>query len=198
MLFRSVIMNPERRIVVPATWDRPAAPRRTAAVIQAEAAEADIVLRQRCESALAFRGFDSGPGAQRMRTRLEEEFEVVRHLGFAAYFLTVAEVVKLTRDIGVRVAARGSGAGSFINHLLGISVLNPLDFISVPAGVYRDFKNVGHELGRLLVMIQPMPGDTQDAVYHAESTGREIVQRWGVETLQAMSRIGVRFGEPAP
>lgn len=123
-----VIMNPERRIVVPATWDRPAAPRRTAAVIQAEAAEADIVLRQRCESALAFRGFDSGPGAQRMRTRLEEEFEVVRHLGFAAYFLTVAEVVKLTRDIGVRVAARGSGAGSFINHLLGISVLNPLDY----------------------------------------------------------------------
>lgn len=78
------------------------------------------------------------------------------------------------------------------------TVLNPLDFVSVPAGVYRDFKNVGAELGRLLVMIQPMPGDTQDAVYHAESTGREIVQRWGEETLQAMSRIGVRFGEPPP
>lgn len=78
------------------------------------------------------------------------------------------------------------------------TVLNPLDFISVPAGVYRDFKNVGQDLGRLLVMIQPMPGDKQDAVYHAESTGRDIVQRWGEETLQAMARIGVRFGEPAP
>ncbi|NDF64546.1 MAG: cupin domain-containing protein [Betaproteobacteria bacterium] len=75
--------------------------------------------------------------------------------------------------------------------------LHPLDFISVPAGVYRDFKNVGTEMGRLLVMIQPMPGDTQDAVYHAESTGREIVQRWGEDTLQAMARIGIRFGEPA-
>ena len=37
---------------------------------------------------------------------------------------------------------------------------------------------------------------TQDAVYHAESTGRDIAQRWGEDTVQAMSRIGVRFGEP--
>jgi error-prone DNA polymerase len=49
-------------------------------------------------------------------------------LGFAAYFLTVAEVVRLTRSHGIRVSARGSGAGSFINHLLGISALNPLDY----------------------------------------------------------------------
>src|SRR3546814_4385681 len=33
-------------------------------------------------------------------------------------------------------------------------VLEPLDFISVPAGVYRDFRNVGTDLGRLLVAIQ--------------------------------------------
>lgn len=76
-------------------------------------------------------------------------------------------------------------------------ILEPLDFVSVPAGVYRDFKNVGNELGRLLVMIQPEPGDQQDAVYHAASTGEKIVQRWGQDTLQAMSKIGIRFGEPA-
>ena len=56
------------------------------------------------------------------------------------------------------------------------TVLEPLDFVSVPAGVYRDFKNVGDKLGRLLVMIQPEAGDTQDAVYHAASTGTEIAQ----------------------
>jgi quercetin dioxygenase-like cupin family protein len=77
------------------------------------------------------------------------------------------------------------------------TLLEPLDFISVPAGVYRDFRNVGNELGRLLVMIQPEPGDKQDAVYHAASTGEEITRRWGGATLQAMAAIGVRFGEPA-
>jgi quercetin dioxygenase-like cupin family protein len=75
-------------------------------------------------------------------------------------------------------------------------VLEPLDFVSVPAGVYRDFKNVGTDLGRLLVMIQPEPGDQQDAVYHAASTGEEIAKRWGKPTLQAMAGIGIRFGEP--
>lgn len=74
-------------------------------------------------------------------------------------------------------------------------ILEPLDFVSVPAGVYRDFKNVGNETGRLLVMIQPEPGEKQDAVYHAASVGDEIVRRWGAGTLQAMSAIGIRFGE---
>lgn len=74
-------------------------------------------------------------------------------------------------------------------------ILEPLDFVSVPAGVYRDFKNVGNELGRLLVMIQPDPDEKQDAVYHAASTGEEIAKRWGPATVQAMAAIGIRFGE---
>lgn len=75
-------------------------------------------------------------------------------------------------------------------------ILEPLDFVSVPAGVYRDFKNVGNELGRLLVMIQPEPGEQQDAVYHAAASGEVIAQRWGAATVQAMAAIGIRFGEP--
>ena len=47
-------------------------------------------------------------------------------LGYATYFLTVADVVDLIRDMGVRVAARGSGAGSLVNYLLGISGVDPL------------------------------------------------------------------------
>ena len=76
------------------------------------------------------------------------------------------------------------------------TVLTDRDLISVPPGVYRDFKNVGDELGRLLVMIQPEPGDSQDAVYHAEQVGLEIEQRWGKDTREAMSNIGIRFGQP--
>ena len=47
-------------------------------------------------------------------------------LGYPSYFLTVADVVDLIRDMGVRVAARGSGAGSLVNYLLGISGVDPI------------------------------------------------------------------------
>ncbi|MFN8127035.1 MAG: DNA polymerase III subunit alpha [Candidatus Nanopelagicales bacterium] len=82
---------------------------------------ADEILRRRCETALV-----GLPDPTARRRRLDEELATVATLGFAGYFLTVAEVVDLIRDMGVRVAARGSGAGSLINHLLGISGVDPL------------------------------------------------------------------------
>ena len=53
---------------------------------------------------------------------------VIAGLGFPTYFLTVATVVDLIKDLGVRVAARGSGAGSLVNYLLGISGVDPLRY----------------------------------------------------------------------
>ena len=61
-----------------------------------------------------------------MESRLEDELEVIAGLGYPTYFMTVAAVVDLIRDMGVRVAARGSGAGSLVNYLLGISGVEPL------------------------------------------------------------------------
>ncbi len=93
----------------------------------AEAVLADGVLRRRCEQGLARRGYDRRDAASRSaRERLEAELRTIATLGFAGYFLTVAEVVDLIRDMDVRVAARGSGAGSLVNHLLGISAVDPL------------------------------------------------------------------------
>lgn len=60
------------------------------------------------------------------RQRLEEELSVISRLGFATYFLTVAEVVDLTKKMQIRVAARGSGAGSLVNFALGISGVDPI------------------------------------------------------------------------
>lgn len=73
--------------------------------------------------------------------------------------------------------------------------LGPLDFVSIPRGVYRDFRNIGETMGRLLVAIQTPPGDTKDTVVHAPETGREIARRFGERTLEAMAAIGVRFGD---
>ncbi|MFE5243691.1 MULTISPECIES: DNA polymerase III subunit alpha [unclassified Streptomyces] len=58
--------------------------------------------------------------------RMHHELDIIAHHGFATYFLTVARVVDDVKEMGVRVAARGSGAGSLVNHLLGIAHADPV------------------------------------------------------------------------
>jgi error-prone DNA polymerase len=86
---------------------------------------ADAVIRQRCERALEHR-YSQRTMRERAQKRLDDELRTIHTLGFAGYFLTVAEVVDLIKARGIRVAARGSGAGSLVNHLLGISGIDPL------------------------------------------------------------------------
>lgn len=59
--------------------------------------------------------------------RMHEELDIIAHRGFASYFLTVAQVVDDVREMGIRVTARGSGAGSLVNHLLGIAHADPVE-----------------------------------------------------------------------
>lgn len=59
--------------------------------------------------------------------RMHQELDVIAYHGFASYFLTVAQVVDDVREMKVRVAARGSGAGSLVNHLLGIAHADPVE-----------------------------------------------------------------------
>ncbi len=85
------------------------------------------VLARRCAGAVATAYPGAGDALLRgVHDRLEEELAVVRALGYPTYFLTVAAVCDLIRDMGVRAAARGSGAGSLINYLLGISGIDPI------------------------------------------------------------------------
>ncbi|MEO6511470.1 MAG: PHP domain-containing protein, partial [Nocardioides sp.] len=88
------------------------------------AEQADDVLRARCEGAVGDR-YGSAP-RQRIWKRLDDELELIRGLGYASYFLTVADVTDLIRERGVRCAARGSGAGSLVNYLLGVSGIDPI------------------------------------------------------------------------
>ena len=85
---------------------------------------ADALLRARCEAAIGDR-YGSAP-RQRIWKRLDDELQVIGQLGYASYFLTVGDVTDLIRGMGVRCAARGSGAGSLVNYLLKISGVDPL------------------------------------------------------------------------
>lgn len=85
------------------------------------------VLAERCRAAVGARYPEASPAVlRRVEERLADELDVIAALGYPTYFLTVAEVVDLIVDAGVRVAARGSGAGSLVNHLLGISAIDPI------------------------------------------------------------------------
>ena len=85
------------------------------------------VLAARCRGAIATRYGGAGDGElSAVASRLEDELRVIAGLGYPTYFMTVAAVCDLIRGRGVRVAARGSGAGSLVNYLLGISGVEPL------------------------------------------------------------------------
>jgi error-prone DNA polymerase len=83
------------------------------------------VLRARCEAGLGRRGMAL---TERVRVRLEDELAVIDSLGYPSYFLTVADVVDLITSLRVRAAARGSGAGSLVTYLLGISDVDPIRY----------------------------------------------------------------------
>ncbi len=61
--------------------------------------------------------------------RLEFEIRVIVQMGFAGYFLIVADFIDWARRHGVPVGpGRGSGAGSLVAYSLGITDLDPLRY----------------------------------------------------------------------
>jgi DNA polymerase-3 subunit alpha len=60
--------------------------------------------------------------------RLELELGVICAMGFAGYFLIVADFIRWARENGVPVGpGRGSGAGSLVAYALGITDLDPIE-----------------------------------------------------------------------
>ena len=89
------------------------------------AQEMRTLLRSRSEAGINWR-YNSSDQISKARARLDDELATVATLGFESYFLTVADIADMARNAGIRVAARGSGAGSLICHLLGISGVEPM------------------------------------------------------------------------
>jgi error-prone DNA polymerase len=86
---------------------------------------ADAVLAERCWAGVHDRGLTED---ERLRDRLHHELSMIRRMGYAAYFLTVADIVSDIRAMGIHVACRGSAAGSFVCYLLRISDVDALRF----------------------------------------------------------------------
>ena len=62
------------------------------------------------------------------RTRLANELAVICDMGFAGYFLIVADFIHWAKEQSIPVGpGRGSGAGSLVAYVLGITDVDPLE-----------------------------------------------------------------------
>jgi DNA polymerase-3 subunit alpha len=88
--------------------------------------EAERGLRQRLDEARSKGG--KPPDDEGYAARLRLELGVICSMGFAGYFLIVADFIRWARDNGVPVGpGRGSGAGSLVAFSLGITDLDPIE-----------------------------------------------------------------------
>tara|TARA_Y100001963_G_C6793133_1_gene456797 strand:+ start:1257 stop:4823 length:3567 start_codon:yes stop_codon:yes gene_type:complete len=60
--------------------------------------------------------------------RAKSELEDIRYLGFENYFLTMTKVFDLASEKTIIGPGRGSGAGSLVNYLLGITSTDPIKY----------------------------------------------------------------------
>src|SRR3989344_4086596 len=65
---------------------------------------------------------------EEQQERLQHELHIIDDMGFAGYFLIVADFVNEAKRRGITVGpGRGSAAGSIVSYCLGITTLDPLE-----------------------------------------------------------------------
>ena len=151
------------------------------------------VLAERCWRGMDGRAMEA---THEVKDRLDLELALIQRMGYAAYFLTVADIVADIKAMGIRCACRGSAAGSLVCYLTGIS----------------DVDAVRHDLV-FERFLNPLRDELPDIDVDVESARREdvydmVLSRYGqdrcacvtmVDTYRARSSIrevGKALGYP--
>lgn len=67
--------------------------------------------------------------SQELKQRLDYELDIIKRMGFAAYFLIVQDLINWSRENGIPVGpGRGSAAGSLVSYVLNITTIDPLRY----------------------------------------------------------------------
>ena len=70
-----------------------------------------------------------GEITEELRERLDFELFTIKTMGFAGYFLIVADFIRAGRDLGVFIGpGRGSAAGSVVAYCIGITNIDPIKY----------------------------------------------------------------------
>ena len=91
--------------------------------------QSSIGLNERLRVLLGESSANDGERRRAYEARLRTELDVITGMGFAGYFLIVADFIRWAKDHGIPVGpGRGSGAGSLVAYALGITGLDPIEF----------------------------------------------------------------------
>jgi DNA polymerase-3 subunit alpha len=82
-------------------------------------------LRAECQRGLARR---YGTITPELQTRLDYELGVILSMGYAGYFLIVADFIRFAREQGIQTTCRGSAPGSIVTYTLGITPVDPIAY----------------------------------------------------------------------
>ena len=101
-------------------------------------AECDKALRELCEAGLVWRygpeakdgnaGVPGTPSREEIRARLDRELKILADKSISAYFLIVWDFVSWARQRGIPAIARGSGVGTMVGYVLGLSNACPVRY----------------------------------------------------------------------
>lgn len=129
--------------------------------------------------------------------RLKIELDVINNMGFAGYFLIVADFIQWAKQNGVPVGpGRGSGAGSLVAYALKITDLDPLEYELL----FERFLNPERVSMPDFDIDFCMEGRDRVIEYVAEKYGRQSVSQiitFGTMAAKAVVRdVGRVLGHP--
>ena len=84
---------------------------------------AESWLAAECQRGLVARYGEVTPALQE---RLDYELRVITSMGYAGYFLIVADFVRFAREQRIQTTCRGSAPGSIVTYTLGITPVDPI------------------------------------------------------------------------
>ncbi len=171
---------------------------------------------ERLVQAGLWRRFPGGAPAETTE-KVAKELRIIKALGFAAYFLTVHDIVDFARSRGILCQGRGSAANSVICYALGITEVPP-DTISMvferfmseargePPDIDVDFEHERRE--EVIQWIYERYGRDRAGLtatvihFRSRAAVREVGKVMGlsadVVSALASSSMGWRAGPPAP
>ena len=82
-------------------------------------------LIEACKDGMIRRGLK---GKKQYIERLKHELKIIEKKNFARYFLTMKAIIDIAHENMMVGAGRGSGGGSLVNYVLGITQLDPLKY----------------------------------------------------------------------
>jgi DNA polymerase-3 subunit alpha len=82
-------------------------------------------LRKECQRGLVERYGEVTPALQQ---RLDYELQVIISMGYAGYFLIVADFIRFAREQRIQTTCRGSAPGSIVTYTLGITPVDPIAY----------------------------------------------------------------------